>query len=238
MKIAFAVLAACGAVSISGCGGSGSGPAGATAATDQPSLEADLAAIAAFNERYLGAINDEDLAALSGLTTEGHVMLPPNRAPIVGKAANDEANGRAFAQFDIDETWTPIETVVSGDLAFQRGTYTTAARPKSGGAASSSQGGEPSANQSGTPSASQGGAASATDTEGPGNQAATAPAREIRGSFLRIYQRQPNGEWRMTRDMFNTEATQGTRPAQATQPAQGTEPVQATQPAQGTQLAQ
>jgi ketosteroid isomerase-like protein len=27
----------------------------------------------------------------------------------------------------------------------------------------------------------------------------------INGHFLRIYQRQPNGEWRMTRDMFNVD---------------------------------
>ncbi|HEU4616863.1 MAG TPA: DUF4440 domain-containing protein [Gammaproteobacteria bacterium] len=143
------------AASIAGC---------AQPPSDRPSLEQDLAAIAAFNERYLGAINAEDIATLSSLTTDGHVMLPPNRAPIVGKAANDEVNGRAFEQFDFDETWTPVETVVSGDLAFQRGTYTTAAKPKSGGA-----------------------------------------AREVKGSFLRVYQRQPNGEWRMIRDMFNSE---------------------------------
>jgi len=30
-------------------------------------------------------------------------------------------------------------------------------------------------------------------------------SRTIRGSFLRIYQRQSNGEWRMTRDTFNSE---------------------------------
>ena len=29
---------------------------------------------------------------------------------------------------------------------------------------------------------------------------------EVNGAFLRIYQRQPNGEWRMTRDMFNSSA--------------------------------
>jgi hypothetical protein len=29
--------------------------------------------------------------------------------------------------------------------------------------------------------------------------------RTIRGSFLRIYQRQRNGDWRMTRDTFNSE---------------------------------
>ena len=27
---------------------------------------------------------------------------------------------------------------------------------------------------------------------------------EVNGNFMRIYQRQANGEWRMTRDMFNS----------------------------------
>jgi ketosteroid isomerase-like protein len=135
----------------------------------RPSLEEDVAAITAFNERYLGAINDEDINTLAGLTTDGHVMIAPNRPPIVGKAANDAMNGRAFEQFEFDESWSPVETVVSGDLAFQRGTYATSAKPRSGG-------------------------------EG----------RTIKGNFLRIYQRQPNGEWRMTRDTFNSEpATSG-----------------------------
>jgi ketosteroid isomerase-like protein len=130
----------------------------------RPSLEEDLAAIEAFNQAYLKAINDEDIAALSALTTEGHIMLMPGRAPLIGKAANDEANGRAFEQFDFVETWTPVETVVSGDWAYQRGTFTVIATPKAGG-----------------------------------------ERRELKGNFLRIYERQPNGEWRMTRDMFNSD---------------------------------
>lgn len=127
------------------------------------------AAIADFNARYLKAINDEDTATLSSLTTEGHIMIAPGRAPTVGKKANDEANGRAFQLFDIDETWTPNETVVSGDLAYQRGTFTVDAKPKSGGNASHTS-----------------------------------------GNFLRIYRRQRDGSWRMTRDMFNSD--QPTRP--------------------------
>ena len=128
-----------------------------------PTYEEDLAAITAFNARYLGSINDEDIETLASLTTDGHVMLMPGRDPIVGKTANDEANGRAFEQFTFDEKWDPVETVISGDLAFQRGTYTTTATPRAGG-----------------------------------------DARSISGNFLRIYQRQPNGQWRMTRDTFNS----------------------------------
>jgi ketosteroid isomerase-like protein len=128
-----------------------------------PTFADDLAQITAFNERYLQSINEEDIATLSSLTTDGHVMLPPNSEPVVGKSANDAMNGGAFARYDFSETWTPVETVIDGDLAFQRGTFTTIATPK-----------------------------------GEGDRL------EVRGSFMRIYQRQPNGDWRMTRDMFNS----------------------------------
>jgi ketosteroid isomerase-like protein len=138
--------------------------AGCTA-KPQPSFADDLAAITGFNERYLATINNEDIAALSALTTDGHVMLPPNQEPVVGKAANDAMNGGAFERYEFSETWQPVETVIDGDLAFQRGTFTTIATPR-----------------------------------GDGDRL------EVNGSFMRIYQRQANGEWRMTRDMFNSSA--------------------------------
>ncbi|HEX7082280.1 MAG TPA: DUF4440 domain-containing protein [Gammaproteobacteria bacterium] len=119
-------LAAASAVAVlaAACGGNGG---------SSPPSDADLAAIADFNARYLAAINAGDSAALSALTTEDHIMLPPNRPPIVGKAANDAANARLFEQFDIDETWRPAETEVAGDWAYQRGTFTVVATPKAGG---------------------------------------------------------------------------------------------------------
>ena len=158
-------LVVLGAAVVAGAGGllSAQAPGG------RPTLEQDLAAIAEFNRRYLGAINDEDIATLSSLTTDDHIMLAPGRPPTVGKAANDAANGRVFQQFDIVETWTPVETVVSGDLAYQRGTYTVDATPKTGGGK---------------------------------------PSPQARGNFLRIYRRMPDGQWRMTRDMFNTDGAQ------------------------------
>ena len=137
------------------------------AAPPKPSFEDDLEAITAFNAQYLGAINAGDIAKLSSLTDEGHVILIPNRAPIVGKAANDAANGGAFERFDFDESWTPEETVIDGDLAYQRGTFMTSSTPKAGG-----------------------------------------DKRVGSGAFLRIYQRQPDGQWRMTRDMFNSDGAQ------------------------------
>ena len=137
--------------------------AGGCSNESQPSFADDIAAITGFNERYLAAINNEDIAALSALTTDGHIMLVPNSEPVVGKAANDAMNGGAFERYEFSETWQPIETVIDGDLAFQRGTFTTIATPRAAG-----------------------------------------NRLEVSGSFMRIYQRQANGEWRMTRDMFNS----------------------------------
>lgn len=137
------------------------------AAPPKPAFAEDLAAIATFNAKYLGAINAEDIETLSALTDEDHIILIPNRAPIVGKAANDAANGAAFERFDFNESWTPEETVIDGDLAYQRGTFTTSSIPKAGG-----------------------------------------DKRTVSGAFLRIYRRQPDGQWRMTRDMFNSDGTQ------------------------------
>jgi ketosteroid isomerase-like protein len=132
--------------------------------TTSASYAADVAAISAFNVQYLRAINAGDINALSALTDEDHIAIIPGRPPLVGKAANVAANGRAYQQFNIAENWTPVETVIDGNLAYQRGTFTVAATPKSGGT-----------------------------------------AHPVGGTFLRIYRRQPDGSWIMTRDMFNTE---------------------------------
>lgn len=126
------------------------------------SKAADLAAIDAFNRQYLHAINNGDSAALAGLTTDDHIMLAPNRSPVTGKEANIAAMKQAFELFDIQESWTPLETEVAGDWAYQRGTYKVTATPKNGGA-----------------------------------------SRTSTGNFLRIYRRQPDGTWSLTRDMFN-----------------------------------
>jgi ketosteroid isomerase-like protein len=110
------------------------------AGSKPPTLDADLAAIAEFNRQYLKAINDEDIKTLSSLTTEDHIMIASGRPPLVGKAANDAANARAFQQFEIVETWTPVETVVAGDWAYQRGTFTVDATPRAGGSTTHTSG--------------------------------------------------------------------------------------------------
>jgi ketosteroid isomerase-like protein len=98
------------------------------------STAADEAAIAEFNRRYVRAINDADLDTLASMTTEGHMMISSGGPPLVGKQALVEAMKRIFETTDFDESWAPEETVVSGDLAYQRGTFVVVAKPKAGGA--------------------------------------------------------------------------------------------------------
>jgi ketosteroid isomerase-like protein len=129
-----------------------------------PSRAADLAALAEYNKKYLQSINDGDIATLSRLTSDEHMMIPANTPPVVGKAANDAGNGRAFELNKFDERWNPIDTEIAGDWAWTRGTYTTDVFPKNG------------------------------DTP-----------RHVKGTFLRIYKRQPEGGWKMIRDMFSSE---------------------------------
>jgi ketosteroid isomerase-like protein len=97
------------------------------------SHDRDLEAIGDFNRLYLKAISDGDAGTLSALTEEDMVTIQPNWKAIEGKVANDRANRQSLQLFKIKEEWTPIETVVEGDLAYQRGVYTETSTPKSGG---------------------------------------------------------------------------------------------------------
>ena len=97
------------------------------------STAADEAAIAEFNRTYLRAINDGDIDTLAALTTDGHMMISSGGPPLTGKQALVDAMTRAFQTTDFDESWAPEETVISGDLAYQRGTFVVVAKPKAGG---------------------------------------------------------------------------------------------------------
>jgi uncharacterized protein (TIGR02246 family) len=106
--------------------------AACTSSTETSNGEAE-AAIAEFNRQYLAAINRADIEALADLTTEDHMMVMSGGEPLAGKQALVDAMTGAFERFEFDESWTPEETVVSGDLAYQRGTFVVVATPKAGG---------------------------------------------------------------------------------------------------------
>jgi ketosteroid isomerase-like protein len=150
------------ALAVTGC---------AVSITHAPSHADDLAALATYNKKYLQSINDGDIATLSRLTADEHVMIPFSAPPVVGKAANEAGMGRAFENNRFDEHWYPIQTEIAGDWAWEQGTYTTDVFPKNG--------------------------------DSP---------RHIRGSYLRIFERQADGGWKMIRDMFSSEPQPGKAP--------------------------
>jgi ketosteroid isomerase-like protein len=100
----------------------------------------DLAGIDAFNQRYLKAINDGDADTLIAMTVDDHIMMMPNQPIVSGKARLDAGSRRMAEQFNIHETWQPLETVIDGRLAYQRGTFSTTITPKAGGPARTTDG--------------------------------------------------------------------------------------------------
>jgi ketosteroid isomerase-like protein len=102
------------------------------ACSPPPEVAADIAAIAQVNERMLGALNSGDWARLNELTDESYVAIIGGNA-IQGKAQLEAANQRFLEQWQDEERWLPEETLVDGDLAVQRGSFTMRLTPKSGG---------------------------------------------------------------------------------------------------------
>ena len=99
----------------------------------RPSKEADIAAINEYNAKSLKGLNTGDYEAVNALVAEDYVVMIPNRPPTIGKERIAAGNKTFMQQFRNIETWTPEETVVDGDLAFQRGVYDLTFVPLKGG---------------------------------------------------------------------------------------------------------
>ncbi len=130
-------------------------------------VSADIAAIKALNDKIAAAFNSNDAAAVAAAYADDAVMMDPNQAPIEGKSAIQaayEARAKENASMSIASTFsfTPLETQVVGDWAYDRGTYTVTLTPKSG------------------------------------------KPTERSNKYLTIYKRQPDGSWKVYRDISNS----------------------------------
>jgi uncharacterized protein (TIGR02246 family) len=96
-------------------------------------LAADLAAIEQVNAKTLRALNTNDLELMNSLVAPNHIMMIPNRPEISGKEAIEASNKNLVESWTNVETWTPAETVVAGDWAYQRGAYDITLTPKRNG---------------------------------------------------------------------------------------------------------
>ena len=100
-----------------------------TKATGLSNLDVEKAAIQAIIKDHLDAVDSLDVAGLLNCMTEDHVEMPTNMPRIVGKQAYSEYFSTWIGFFESlkqkEMSFVPDEFVVTGDWAFQIGTYST-----------------------------------------------------------------------------------------------------------------
>jgi uncharacterized protein (TIGR02246 family) len=89
--------------------------------------------IAALRAAWTQAVATGNPDALADLLTDDYEVWPQGAAPIVGPAAAAAAMRGAIERFDIVQSFEPIETVVGGDWAFERGIERMTLKPRDGG---------------------------------------------------------------------------------------------------------
>ena len=139
-----------------------------TAPTPAPKADvaADTAAIKALGDQFTAAFNSGDAAAMAAAYADDAIMMDPNQAAIEGKqaiqAAYEARSKESAGKVAFTATFTPLETQVAGDWAYDRGNYTVTITPKSG------------------------------------------KPMEESAKYLFIVKRQPDGAWRVYRDISNS----------------------------------
>lgn len=90
-------------------------------------------AIGALRDSWVAAVANRDVIAIGDLLTEDYEVWAHGAPAQRGQQAAAAAMGAALAKFSIDQSFEPLETVVAGDWAFQRGIERMRLRPVDGG---------------------------------------------------------------------------------------------------------
>ena len=101
---------------------------------ETPSTEAEVEAIRSTNDEYVLAVMANDLDGWLAFWTDDAVWMYDGMPALTGKDANrpgfeEESGAFNFEAFNINSE----ETVVSGDWAYDRGTFTATSVPVDGG---------------------------------------------------------------------------------------------------------
>jgi len=100
----------------------------------RPTLEEDLRAIEAINQRDVQYAKANDPAMMMSQWTDDFVLLQPAGPILRGRSTIAEAFRGAWSSVEILESVLDIQEVkVLGDYAFQWGTYSYTLRPRTGG---------------------------------------------------------------------------------------------------------
>ncbi|MBI1896504.1 MAG: SgcJ/EcaC family oxidoreductase [Acidobacteria bacterium] len=104
------------------------------AASLAPAQVKDDPGVAKVRTAYQAAVIAKDAKAIAALYAEDGVEMPPNGPSAKGRAAIEKFNQGLFDQFNPKLAITPSDTKVSGDWAFDVGSYTQTLTPVKGGA--------------------------------------------------------------------------------------------------------
>jgi uncharacterized protein (TIGR02246 family) len=107
-----------------------------TTPAEQPKAadpQADKDAVNKLRDDFLAAFNANDAEKVGQLYVETAVVMEPGTPTVQGRAAIIEHNKMFFDQNMSKITLNPRATSVSGDLAFDEGTYVMEITPKAAG---------------------------------------------------------------------------------------------------------
>ena len=125
------------ATAIGACAPAGSG----SKMSDSATAASDLVAVTGVRDSYAAAFKAGDAAAVAALYTSDGLSQTNEQPTAVGMEAITAANKALFDNYTIQAmTLTPVKTEVSGNLAYDIGTFAFVAAPKAKGDTLKSQG--------------------------------------------------------------------------------------------------
>ncbi|HXY29074.1 MAG TPA: nuclear transport factor 2 family protein [Gemmatimonadaceae bacterium] len=95
----------------------------------------DVEAIARLHERWVSAVGTGDFDALTPLVTDDYEVWAHAADPIRGPAAVAAAMRAVLGSYRVEQRFEPVETVIAGEWAFQRGVERIIVTPMDGSAA-------------------------------------------------------------------------------------------------------
>jgi len=99
-----------------------------------PTDEADRAAIDALRDRWVAVVASGDVRELADLVTPDYEVWTHGAPALTGPHTVVTTMGAVLTRFSVSQSYEPIETVIAGDWAFQRGIERIRVVPKGGGA--------------------------------------------------------------------------------------------------------
>jgi uncharacterized protein (TIGR02246 family) len=99
----------------------------------EQSLQPDQAAVDAVADAWVVAVANRNADALRDLVTDDYEVWAHGVPPITGPDAVVATMRAALAVYSIEQIFEPVETVIAGDWAFQRGVEHMRVAPNAGG---------------------------------------------------------------------------------------------------------